>query len=431
MLYTVSAQPTPAELGLPLHKNRRPKHVYRPRHPVTNEPLWFSAPTAAKLAELRAWVEGLRLELKSGRRTADDVMHLLHRARKRSRVLVGRIFEGWLKTLSNPNTYARAERARRRELLPLMARDPDALSPLLMAQWRADGIRRGFEANSLVVAFRYLAAAFQYAVQERIVLSDPWGTWRPRGSKQLREREATRTIAELEALLAAGHAIDTERRDRGQWADLYARLTVAALLGLRTREGAALAWSDLDTSGELWTVRVRFQTYPRWQHDHPEWTRPSLASKGRRRKAPILVHPAARIALEAQRNLSIAWGLYGDDGPIFPRVDQRAPPLEAEWRQELFGANEMRHAAKRAGLPNVERWSSHSARDSFVTLEAQGHCFDLKTVAQRSQHGSVSGLYRYLRARARTLPLPGIGELALPPAHGQNENASGGEAPSS
>jgi hypothetical protein len=63
------------------------------------------------------------------------------------------------------------------------------------------------------------------------------------------------------------------------------------------------------------------------------------------------------------------------------------------WR-EVSPRTSIRHGGP--GLPHAERWTPHSLRDTFVTLEAEGAAGDLAAVAERSRHASID-----LRARTR------------------------------
>ena len=92
-------------------------------------------------------------------------------------------------------------------------------------------------------------------------------------------------------------------------------------------------------------------------------------------------------------------------GPVFPW------PHAARWpdhyvapyppRAEVLTTTALRRAVARAGLPNPARWTPHSLRDSFVTLEAAAAGGDLSRVAPRSRHRSMGSLVRYLRALER------------------------------
>ena len=80
---------------------------------------------------------------------------------------------------------------------------------------------------------------------------DPFALPRPElerarrpGSDRL-PREATRTLAELDALLVAARELDELEARRGR-GGLEARIACASLLGLRQGELAGLEWGDVD-----------------------------------------------------------------------------------------------------------------------------------------------------------------------------------------
>lgn len=391
--------------------------VARPRHPLyPKKQIHLVAPTREKLAARVAYVEQLKSDLKLGIKSAAEVERVLVRL-VHGVITVARIYARWQETLTNPNTRLRAEQARKQELDRLMVKDPLELSAERMARWRAECLRDGRAETSIAVAFGYLRAALQFAVQARALDALPWGSWKPR-ARSKRTREAARTLEELSAILAAAWALDVAARARGEYSDLCARVATLAMLGLRNREGAALGWSDFETPAEPdpWIVRPRFQNFPRWRELHPEWTRPELPIKrASGDPTPIVVHPDLRTILEAHREYLRSWGYFREDGPVFPghRSGVRSGP---QWRDgALVVAELVKRLALTAKVSDPRAWVAHSLRDTFVTLEAAGHR-ELRAVQSRSRSKSLTTLFRYLRARDRSLmPDVGMGRVALPP----------------
>ena len=106
-----------------------------------------------------------------------------------------------------------------------------------------------------------------------------------------------------------------------------------------------------------------------------------------------------RLALEAR-------GTFASNGPVFPcphMLELGAIPAFAAYpeRTEVLTATALRKAVARAGLPNVVRWTPHSLRDSFVTLEAAAAGGDLRRVQARARQASLTSTVRYLRALER------------------------------
>jgi integrase len=227
----------------------------------------------------------------------------------------------------------------------------------------------------------------------------PWGTWRPRiraaGYAPGRPpREAGRDVGELLALFAAARQLDTRRAaSGGALPDVEAKCAAIALLGVRQRELGALRWSDVDEAAAV--VRIK------------------STKQGKTvelRADPVLFEVLAhlRACLEARQ-------LYAPRGPVFPALDSSpGKPQHTGPRTDCLPREVLRHVAKIAELPKPERWSAQSLRDTFVTLENEGHHGDLKALRDRSRHASLASLVRYLQSRSRAPAAPGFSMPAAP-----------------
>ena len=190
-------------------------------------------------------------------------------------------------------------------------------------------------------------------------------------------RECCRTPEELARLIEAGDRVGFRVGDK---------IALAAGLGLRARELAQLRWGAFDFQRA--TVR--------------------LESSGK--SAPTVV------ALPEFLIHRIGIWAFGVDPSalLFPLLRMRAGQLEQP--REVLTRGQLRAAVVEAGLPHPERWSPHSLRDTFITLEHRRNGGDFAATARASRHRSLSSLVRYLRELERAEPpaaaLPGPAALA-------------------
>lgn len=377
-------------------------------HPLTGKQLRISARTCGQLEALRAHVESLREGLRFGTMTEHEVQAKLSRLGGRRAATLEQAARSYCaRPLLAAHTRRRTESLLTRhlgELGPLTLHELDAPR---VSRW-VEELGRRLTGSSVRVAWATLKGIVRHAQERGMIDRCPWGSWRPtirgRVSERL-PREAARSAGELRLLMAATARID----DRS----LGPKIAAAALLGLRQGELAGLRWSDVDASGGAVTI-ARGAAGP---------------TKGRRvdvlLAVPYLFNVLGHWAIELE-----ALGLFKPDGPVFPCGWRSTPgdPKPYLGRAEVLTCAELRMVVTLAGLPNPERWSPHSLRDTFVTLEAQGSGGDLAALRERSRHASITGLVRYLRARTREPAAPrmllddDVVPPALPPSSGTTKH---------
>ena len=370
---------------------KRGRCVARPRHPVTGRPMYVSAATPGQLAAYVNAITRMREDLRAGAVSADEVTRKLERRRH---VTLERALRGYMETDIAANTRRRVASSlstHLAELAPLELHDLDAAR---MGKW-IEGLRRkGLAGATVRLQWRTVGAALRYASERGWIARAPWGTWRPSarggrpGSDRL-PREATRTPRELHELLEAARWLDATD-DRAFPRGLEARIGCAALLGLRQGELAGLRWSDVDFEGGAVAI-----------------VRQGGGELPKQRTVDVLQGAARLFEVLSRWRFTLKagiFGLYDPAGPVFPwpmhyaGLAIVARPYPA--RAEVLTSTALRRAVVRAGLPNPDRWTPHSLRDSFVTLEAAASGGDLARVAPRYR-GTVRSLVRYLRALER------------------------------
>jgi integrase len=354
----------------------------RPRHPLTGRQFAVRAPTRASLAAMLHRVEGLRADLKLGLRSPADVDRQLRRLR-RGPVTLRRATQAYLErpdlardTRRNVRTFLAGVAA------PLADVELDDLDGERCAQWMRT-MRCSYAHGSLRTHWFTLRAIVRHASELGLLGRVPWGAWRPvgLGGPSRLPREAARDAGELVALLEAALAIAPE---------LECKIATMALCGLRSRELARLTWMDID------------------------FDRHELLFRGKGGKLARLVVPGELVEiLRAHWDRMMDVHLYMNEGPVFP-CPKTSRPLEPRFAErEVLSRHMLRAAVRAAGLPNPERWSPHSLRDTFATREFLASGGDLKAVADRTRHASITNLVRYLRSRSRALAGPPLAP-ALP-----------------
>lgn len=362
--------------------------VAHPRHPLTGKQFQVSARTRRELEVLLDHLDGLRNRLRLGTIAESDVARMLFRLRKGQEFTLAQAARSYLDRSSI------SENTRRRvvgylgsfylgELAPLTLHELDA--PRL-SRW-IEQLGRQFTAPTVGVIWRTLRGIVRHALERGMVDRCPWGSWRPTIKGRVLERaprEAARHAGELRGLLSAARLLGDS--------SVEPKIASAALLGLRQGELAGLSWADVDARAFQVTIARQAGGGP---------------TKGRRVDIVAAVPELFEI-LDRWAIVLGAAGLYRQDGPIFPCPWRSGPgqPLPYLPRAEVLTRAELRRAVLKAGLPNPERWTPHSLRDTFVTLEAQGAGGDLQAVQSRSRHASIASLVRYLRARTREIAPP-------------------------
>lgn len=279
-----------------------------------------------------------------------------------------------------------------------------------LAAWEDAERRRGIAPKTITNAFQCLRAAYRQAIPDR-VSEIPWRGWKPQGrpTGPDNEREACRDLGELERLIRAAVAADERRARGGRYADLAVRVVVGSLCGLRQGEIAALGWDCLDLDAEPPMMRVYYAMRPGWRVEHPEWSRPLDAPKGNRRREQV-IHGSAVAALRRHRERLAALGLWRHDGPVFPDASGNYRNAPDPIRPATFRA-----VVRAAGLPHVERWTPHSLRHTFSTLEVFGAWSltgDVRAAMARTGHQKMETLIGYMHRAGRGHQEPMIPEVA-------------------
>jgi integrase len=271
----------------------------------------------------------------------------------------------------------------------------DALEAPMLVRWESGLRSDGYAQSSIATAWRTLRQIVRFAAARGWVSRTPWGSWRPsaRASGAGRApREAARDTRELVELFDAARRLDVRRASAGRLPDLEAKCMTTALLGLRQGELAGLRWPDVDAVHGRVTIERQYTGEP-------------LKTK---RVYELAALPELFEVLEQHRALLERWGLFVENGPVFPmRESERGLPRHYA-ASECLTRGDLRAVVRHANLPHPYRWSPHSLRDSFVTLEALSHGGDLDAVAERSRHSSIASLVRYLRSRTREPAPPGF-----------------------
>jgi integrase len=376
-----------------------------PRHPVTGKQFQVSARTERELQAKLHEIDKFRSEIKLAKqlrpedeiKPADDVDRHIRRT-EHGRVTVERAALAFLKRGDlAENTARRVRSFLASSGKTLAACLVDELDGPRLERWEAK-LRAGgtMLKSSIDASWRTLRQIVRFASSQGWIGQAPWGTWRPstRASGTPRQpREATRDVAELAALLAAAAELDGEREAAALLGDLAAKVGAAALLGLRQGELAGLRWYDLSPS----TFQVAIVR--QWDKEKPTKTRAAAKTL---RALPELFALFEELAERLK-----ARGLYAPRGPVFPMRESEAGEPRHYARGECLSRRDLRSVVHRAALPHPFRWSPHSLRDSFVTLEAST-THDLRAVADRSRHVSIRSLVRYLHRLSREPAPPGF-----------------------
>jgi integrase len=377
-----------------------PRHIAHPRHPLTGKQFRVSARSAADLARLLEQIDRLRGELRVGMVSEADVDRKLRRVRYGA-VQLGKVLESYARRKDlSPDTIRAARTALRGPLRELADRGLDELeAPVLAPIFERLGATHA--KSSITTTWRVLRQLLRHAAERGWIARTPWGAWRPRArggkpSKPL--REACRDNGERAALITAAVALDLDDVAGGRvYRALGAKIATAAFLGLRQGELAGLRTYDLYRARGV--VGVRRQ----WDGD---------PIKGGVRGAELEAPPRLFELLDEHLERT---------GALRPRPASApgAPIFEAPGGGPYLRGSKpialeaLRDVVRRAGLPNPERWTAHSLRDSFVTIVAQAFPGDLEAIRHRSRHTTIESLVRYLRSfqREALLPPPELARL--------------------
>jgi integrase len=357
----------------------------RPRHPITGRRFILTARTPRELEAYLHRLDSLRTELRLGMRSIEQIdrelRHLQHGPVVLERAAVAYLARPELADNTKKRVRSLITEGRSGHLCVLLAIPVAALNAPLLSDWIASLERAGLHGTSIQTIWRTLRAIVRHAAEKGWIGALPWGPWRPklRATPKRELREATRSRDELRALLEAAAALD---RERGLPSCLEPMIACMALLGLRQGELAGLRWSDVEIRELSITVLIARQ----WKGKPLKGNAQPMRIEAEALLAPILMRHDLRTAGRAPFKQS----------PLFPR--KNGTPYAGG---QVLSSLNLRACVRRANLPHVASWSPHSLRDSFVTLEAIRAEGDLRAVAARSRHATLTSLVRYLRARTR------------------------------
>lgn len=378
----------------------------RPRDPITGRQIRVSATTQRELDARLHRLDALRIDLRDGELTPEQAERRVRRL-QHGPVTLERAARAYVARADlAPNTIRRTRSFMHRAAGALLEKEIYALDGPELAKWIESLRARGLAASSIRTEWQTLLAIFAYASERGWIGAVPWGAWRPKlgaakGSGE--HREAARDVRELLALLDAARQLDQENRDepRRFAPFLECKIAVAVGFGLRQGELAGLRWPDFDEETCALTIARQYdgERLPKGREIRTLLGAPELG-------AFLLAHRAELDAMEL-----FAWG-----GPIFPSPASTSdrPRHFVDGSTPCLDPDDVRDAARRARLPNPDRWVTHSLRDTFATLEHAAHGSNLRTLAERTRHKSIPALARYLHARGRAPAPPGF-RFALSP----------------
>jgi len=367
-------------------------------HPLTGAQFRVTADTAPQLAHLVGTVTALRDQLRIGMVSPEDVDRKLRRL-QHGAVTVERAARSYMASPIAENTRRKCASWLAGPGAPLAAVELYALDGPQCERWIGSPAMRRNAPESVKTYWRVLRAVVQHATVRGWLAQVPWGGWKPRiraaGYAPGREdRESARDVGELLALFAAARQLDAKRPAAGKLPDVEAKCVAVALLGVRQGELARLRWCDLNASAG--TVRVQ-------------------STKQGGPPVELRADPVLFERLEQLRGSLQIRNLYFARGPVFPAGDSTfGKPRHYGPRAECLPRTVIREAAALAKLPHPDRWSAQSLRDTFATLESEGHAGDLEATRERTRHASIVSLVRYLRSLGRAPAAPGFTLPAAP-----------------
>jgi len=373
-------------------------------NPLTGRRVSITAPTPLELLQRQAALNNLKREQKLGLRPMREIARLAQ-GQIYGNLMVFDVWDEWVK--GKATRWAKQARSTwARRLAPTFGKlRAWEITEGSLVEWQSRELRYGFAQKTITNAFNCLASAYRFAVRSGKLDALPWGYWRPNRPVE-REREACRSVEEFELLVRAAREHDGRSWVKGRYSDLAFRVLVVGLCGLRQGEAAALGWDCVQIDADPIHVKIHWQAHDGWQNDHPDWKRPQDAPKSGSGRT-LALHVSAAAALLAQRKQLQDRGWYRPDGPVFPASG-------GAWRSQalVIDPPTLRRIVKTAGLPNPEKWVTHSLRHTFATLEVVAHGGDLRTVQRRTGHASLAVLAGYLHSTGRGLIQSAIRPLA-------------------
>lgn len=236
-------------------------------------------------------------------------------------------------------------------------------------------------------SFHMMTAMARHAAEQGWIVHRPWGMWRPAKPthpKRKPLREACRNEDERAALLRACDELGLALEDR-------VAIACGLFLGLRRGELAGLEQGDVEwfeQNGEPNRgVRVRIVR----QYNGEKLKRGEL-------RHVVAGHELAELLFELAQSRPAVLRRQ-KTYPLFPNTRGEHHPSN-----DCVDVEHLRSAAARAGLGDPKRWSLHSLRDSFCTIEAQACGGDIRKLMERTGHRSFDSVSRYLRPFEREAP---------------------------
>jgi integrase len=398
----------------------RREHVAHPRHPITGRQVRISAQTDRELSAMLRTIDTYRNELRMGLRSALDVDRMLRRLSHGPTTVERAATQFLARTDIAPNTRRRVRSFLVAAGKSIAARNLDELDGPVLERWIARLQAQGLGGSSIVTSWKTLRQIALYASRRGWIGAAPWGAWKPSRATlaaaggRRPQREAARGVAELVALFDAARAIDAERELAGLLGDLEAKCASCALLGLRQGELAGLRWPDVRRVERAVAIERQWNGLP---------TKTRRTYELRALPELFAVYDVLETRLRAR-------DLYDPRGPVFPMRESPPGRPRAYRSGECLTRRDLRAVVDRARLPHSFRWSAHSLRDTFVSLEA-GSTHDLSAVAARSRHVSIGSLVRYLRSLSRDPAAPGfsLAPSPVPPALGPGDRTDDTDTP--
>jgi integrase len=369
----------------------------QPRHPLTGKKVSIAGATEAEVLGRLAELQRLRRDRLAGA-PSEEVQEAFGRRVMRPKKLSERWRE-WSAVREDSSGFAPRRSSWVHRLAPHFADAvPVELKPARMARWQV-ALRERWSAKTVLDSYWLLVALVKLAIHDGELTDLPWGDWRPERSLPAERAEAA-SWEEWLLLVGAALGFSRERWGRGTYDDAFQALTVMGLTGIRQAEAAGLGWDCLELDRKDGTpaiLTVRWQARKGWQRRSGD--RPRDIPKGKRRRAQVM-HATAAEVLRRHREELKRRGWFREDGPVFPTRG-------GHWRQSAYviRTSTLRELVRRAGLQSVEKWTGHSLRHTFCTLEANANV-DLKAVMQRAGHTDVRTTLGYVHAARRLPPSP-------------------------
>jgi len=345
--------------------------------------------------EHEAKIAALRRHARQGTKTRTEVQREITRTASLP-VSVAPLLDAYGENLS-ASTKRRAFFPARARLAAagILELPPEALTTARIQKLVADLAREGYAPATIRSTVAFLQTAVRLAVPD-LLDAIPWGRVRL-PSVGDSPREACRSMPEFEILCEIAHGYDERHLCGGfpRFSDAFVRVVVLGLTGLRSGEACALSWNDVNLEFPS-RITVHRQVLQGAAVDG----KPTFGPPKGRKTRVLALHPAAVAALRDQRALLRLFELpAGDEDPVFPT---RGGGFRSD--AIIMRPSMLRRLVKEAGFANPDRWTVHSLRHTFVTLETAGAGGDLRAVQARSGHASMAALSGYVHGLRELSP---------------------------